>query len=82
MLRKIDVTAPVNHTMNTQLDVSATVNPNCTDTATCSGNAPNAYQTNAVSPAQNAGMEKSPMIVGLAMRKFPWLIVSTEGKYR
>ena len=71
MLRKIDVTAPVNQTIKTQLDVSAAVNPNCTDTATCSGKAPNAYQTKQVSPAQNADMEKSPLIEGLDTWKFP-----------
>ncbi len=35
-------TAPVAQTTKTQLDVCRGVNPNCTDTARCSGSAPKA----------------------------------------
>ena len=39
----MDVMAPLNQTMNIQLDVCAVVRPICWDTAMCSGTAPKAY---------------------------------------
>src|SRR6185295_4246947 len=58
----MEVMAPLNQTMNIQLDVCAVVRPICWDTAMCRGTAPNAYHTNAVKPAHNAGGLKSRIL--------------------
>src|SRR5258706_12623995 len=58
----MDVMAPLNQTMNIQLDVCAVVRHICWDTAMCSGTAPNPYHTNAVMPAHNAAELKSRIL--------------------
>jgi hypothetical protein len=51
----MDDSAPLNQTMNIQLDVWAVDKPNCPETAIWRGTAPKAYHTKAVNPAQMAG---------------------------
>ncbi len=67
----MEATAPLVQIMNIQLEDSPEVRPSWPATAMCSGTAPKAYHTKAVSPAHNAGALISRANVG-SFIDAPW----------